>query len=76
MIGDSSLSEQAKLLEEAAKKEDREYIDANHEAMMTMYDRIVSVIRSGSQEEMVEDADDAEEILEFAPADDEEGGRE
>ena len=77
MIGDSTLSENAKLLEEAAKKEDRGYIDANHEAMMTMYDRLVSVIRSGSQDKTEEtDADDTEEILEFAPAEAEEGGRE
>ena len=39
-IGAKTLSEQAKALEAAGKKEDADYIHAHHEAVMELYDRV------------------------------------
>ncbi len=77
MIGAMDLSETARLLEEAAKRSDRQYIDDNQSAMLAKYDRILDVIRGAfpgePQEEEAPDEDD--DILEFdAVGTDEEGG--
>lgn len=68
-IGAMSLSEEARLLEGAAKEGDRSYIDENHDKMTKEYDRIVSVIGVGTG-----DAAD-EDIIEFDASPDREGGR-
>lgn len=76
MIGAMTLSENARLLEEAAKKDDRAYIDANHEAMLTQYERVLDAIVpeevTGISTES--DSEDEDEIIEFAPSGDGEGG--
>ena len=41
-IGAKTLSEQAKALEAAGKKEDTDYIHAHHEAVMELYDRVAA----------------------------------
>ncbi len=70
-IGATGLSELAKSLEMAAKSGDRGFIDDNHEAMLTIYDRLLSVIKDDGEGF----EDDEEEILEFAPSgDNPEGG--
>lgn len=75
MLGDTALSEKAKLLEEAAKKEDRSYVDSYHEEMLTMYDRLIAVIRGTFEgEDETGSSDTSDEILEFAPVEDAEGG--
>ena len=75
MIGAMSLSESARLLEEAAKNGDSRYINDNHEAMLTLYDRVLDVIRPKDSEDHAADIDDGEEIFEFEPSDgSEEGG--
>ena len=45
MIGAMDLSETARGLETAAKSQDRDCIDHNHEAMLAMYDRVLDVIK-------------------------------
>ena len=47
MIGALELSENARLLEEAAKAGDREYIDAEHDVMLALYDRVLNAISPG-----------------------------
>ncbi len=86
MIGAMNLSECAKQLEDAAKCGDRAYIDANHEAMMTRYDRVLSEIvpevdvefvpadEASGEEEVLEFGAADNEIMEFAPLDEGEGG--
>ncbi len=72
MIGAMVLSENARLLEEAAKKGDREYIDNNHEAMLVMYDRVLNAIRPEDEKDLPEGEDtaDDDDILEFGPVED------
>ncbi|MBQ6575672.1 MAG: response regulator [Lachnospiraceae bacterium] len=77
MIGAMDLSEIARGLETAAKSSDRDYIDQNHETMITMYDRVLDAIGKDDEEPLTESAavDDDDDILEFDPeGDDEEGG--
>ena len=82
MIGALTLSEEARLLEEAAKSNDREYVDEYHEAMMTSYNKVLEMIGPGpskafSEEDMPgsEEEDDSDLVLEFAPDNgDAEGG--
>lgn len=53
-IGAETLSEMAKKLEAAGKKDDISYIKENHSAMTTEYKRVISIIKEGlpaSQEE-------------------------
>ena len=66
MIGAMELSELARSLETAAKSDDRAFIDDNHEAMMTVYNRVLSVIQD--EERTLDDTGEEEEILEFAPS--------
>ena len=75
MIGAMQLSEAARELEEAGKKNDREYIDANHEAMLVMYDRILSILPAAVDESVADEvsASSDDDILEFGPMG-EEGG--
>ncbi len=79
MIGALKLSESARLLEEAGKKGDREYIDDNHADMLALYESVLDVLRIGN-ENAESDAPDSEaeednDILEFGPSGDtEEGG--
>ncbi len=76
MIGAMQLSESARLLEEAGKKNDREFIDANNGAMLVMYDRVLDIL--SSSDETGSGSDDTgteDEIMEFGPeGTDEEGG--
>lgn len=75
MLGDAALSEKAKLLEEAAKKEDRSYVDLSHTDMITAYERLIAVIRGTFEgEDETGSSDTSDEILEFAPVEDAEGG--
>ena len=82
MIGAAELSESARLLEEAAKNGDAGYVQANHDAMMTVYDRILGVISPEAAKEVSDDpgqnmrdtSDD--EVIEFDPVGDAgEGGQ-
>lgn len=79
MIGALDLSEVARGLEVAAKSGDRDYIDANQETMLTMYERVLGAIKDNNapeQESMTEPvAEEDDEIIEFDPSGpDEEGG--
>ncbi len=79
MIGAMDLSETARGLETAAKSQDRDYIDHNHEAMLAMYDRVLDVIKemTGNTADTADaqEAEDDDEIIEFDPMQDEpEGG--
>ncbi len=65
MIGAMNLSEAARLLEQAAKSGDREYVDANHEAMMVLYERVLSIILADDQD--VDQTEPDDDILEFEP---------
>ncbi len=67
MIGAILLSDAARDLEAASKKGDREYIDANHESMLVMYDRVLSVIGKDDKQTGEEAVSDDEEIFEFSP---------
>lgn len=74
MIGAIDLSERARLLEEAGKGGDREYIDANMEEMLKMYDRVLDMLRSTNEqsasEPVADAADEDDDILEFGPSGD------
>ncbi len=77
MIGAMELSEAARLLEEAAKKDDRAYIEEGHGEMMTKYESILNAIGGGGKEYPKPLAED--DIIEFEaagnePDGDEEGG--
>ena len=48
MIGADALSEDARRMEEAAKGEDREYIEANHAALLAEYSEITEKIREAA----------------------------
>ena len=65
MIGDKSLSEEAKSLEMAGKGNDLEFIEKNHRAVMDHYTRtaegIIKALRLRDEDE------DEFEILEFPP---------
>ena len=77
MIGAISLSEDARLLEEAAKNGDISYIKENHEPMLAKYDRVLNVIGQTETRTSDSGADNSmdDEVIEFAPAgDDTEGG--
>ena len=79
MIGAMDLSETARGLETAAKSQDRDYIDHNHESMLAMYDRVLDVIKdmAGDTANTSDTAapEDDDEIIEFDPVEDEpEGG--
>ena len=79
MIGAMDLSETARGLETAAKSQDRDCIDHNHEAMLAMYDRVLDVIKemTGNTADTADaqEAEDDDEIIEFDPMQDEpEGG--
>ncbi|SCW50487.1 Signal transduction histidine kinase [Ruminococcaceae bacterium YRB3002] len=62
MIGASVLSDMAKDLEMAAKRDDADFIQANHAGAMKEYKQITDVIAV-----FAVDDDDDQEILEFAP---------
>ena len=65
MIGDKSLSEEAKALELAGKNRDLEFIEKNHRAMMEHYTRTAQGIAKVLK---VKDTDEDDfEILEFPP---------
>ena len=72
MIGATALSERALALETAAKAEDEQFIQANHDAAMAEYKRLVEGIVKAYEEpaeaETVEESDDTE-VMEF-PIDD------
>ena len=76
MIGVMDLSEAARLLEEAGKSGDTEYIKSNQDAMLAKYDRILEAIRSETESASKEEApeDDDAEVFEFDAAGEEEGG--
>ncbi len=67
-IGDAALSEAAKALEDAGKREDLEFIHRHDEAMFTAYGELAALIRRllGMPEPTAEEADD--DVLEFGPA--------
>ena len=78
MIGAADLSESARLLEQAAKSGNSNYVYSNHDAMMTVYERVIMAIRpEGSDDkEDTPDNDAADEVIEFDPVGDGgEGGR-
>lgn len=66
-IGAEALSELAKKLEAAGKKEDISYILENHAEMTAEYRRVVQVIKEGlpKPEEQDEEADMAEDLMEL-----------
>ncbi|MBP5178526.1 MAG: Hpt domain-containing protein, partial [Lachnospiraceae bacterium] len=65
MIGDKSLSEEAKALELAGKNRDLEFIEKNHRAMTEHYTRTAQGIAKVLK---VKDTDEDDfEILEFPP---------
>ncbi len=74
MIGALDLSECARLLEEAGKGGDREYIEANMEEMLKMYDGVLDILRSTNEqsasEPVADAADEDDDILEFGPSGD------
>ncbi len=69
MIGADSLSEQARLLEEAAKKEDENTLLSNHEKFITTYKAVLDEIRAeyGTSDESAEETEEDDDILEFSP---------
>ena len=67
MIGAMDLSEEARLLEEAAKTGDREYVDARHETMLAAYDKLLEMIGPAPAAAEVETADDSDVVFEFSP---------
>ena len=75
MIGAMKLSEAARLLEEAADNNDRDYIDKNHADMLEGYENVIAAIgddgsmdaKGGPAGTHVEEAD-GYEILEFTPS--------
>ena len=66
MIGAAALSETARRLEEAAKKEDVDTIRKGHPQLMPAYRNILEALRSESGEESSGDTG-TEDIFEFAP---------
>ena len=70
MIGAMNLSEAARQLEAAAKSGDRKFIDDNHEAMLVLYERVLSIIAPDMPDGETESAAE-DDILEFEP----EGGQ-
>ncbi|MDO4537977.1 MAG: response regulator [Coriobacteriales bacterium] len=78
MIGAGSLSEMAKTLEEAAKREDAQVIEPLHPKMMRAYEELCDGLRAfigtqtGTEAEVEGGFEDEDEILEFLP-DGEEG---
>ncbi|MCR5788807.1 MAG: response regulator [Lachnospiraceae bacterium] len=68
MIGALSLSEQARVLEEAAKEGDGETVRKKHPALLTAYEELLNAIEalSGEKEPEKKSASD-DEILEFDP---------
>lgn len=63
MIGAEELSEKAKALELAAKEENIEFVEQNHDEMMNRYNEVIDAISSVNDFESEED----DEILEFFP---------
>ncbi|MEE3468155.1 MAG: response regulator [Eubacterium sp.] len=83
MIGAASLSETARRLEDAAKKQETEILEKEHPVMLPMYEELLMALKTNDAEEEspeimefgpAEESED-EEIFEFAPVS-EEGGSE
>ncbi len=75
MIGAMDLSEEARLLEEAAKTGDREYVDARHETMLAAYDKLLEMIGPAPEVSETVEESDSDVVFEFSPGeDDTEGG--
>ncbi len=75
MIGAAQLSESARLLETAGKEGDRAYIDAHHDAMLLMYEKVLSAISPDGMKNKPEgDGREDEDVLEFSPDESPEGG--
>lgn len=78
MIGALELSERAKLLEEAAKREDIDFVRSNHDAMLSEYERVLHAIDPDGEtnEDAVGAKAEDDDILEFIPdTDGPEGGK-
>ncbi len=74
MIGAMGLSESARLLEQAAKSGDADYVRDNHDAMMSAYERVLTAIHQDEPD--VSEELPADDIIEFDPVgDDGEGGQ-
>lgn len=70
LLGADSLSEQARELEEAAKREDGSYIEQHHQALMDAYTATARRVREilGQEKEVAgKEPDDGAEISETAP---------
>ncbi len=68
MIGASALSEKARKLEEAAKQYNREYIDVNHDDMMSKYLVVIEAIKNEMGPVDTSGQTDDSDILEFSPS--------
>ena len=78
MIGANELSDIAKLLEDAAKKENKDIIKLNHPLLVPRYAELMDAISKTPgvvKDDIVnENKDQDAEVLEFAPSDDNNGG--
>ena len=74
MIGAMDLSESARLLEQAAKEGNADYVRDNHDSMMSAYERVLTAIDQDDTKASEELP--ADDIIEFDPmGDDAEGGQ-
>ena len=73
MIGATDLSDTARLLEQAAKSGDRDYVTANHDAMIAMYERVLETLADGEDANLDETGRQDGDVLEFEPNDPEGG---
>ena len=75
MIGATELSDNARILEDAAKEENRAFIDSNHDVMVNMYDRVLKAIDPDVDDKDPRNGGPAEEddVIEFGPVGDDVG---
>ena len=71
MIGAAQLSETARRLEDAAKKQELEIIEKEHPVLMPMYEELLEVLKSEDtttgESEVLEFAPGGDGVMEFAP---------
>ena len=78
MIGAADLSESARLLEQAAKAGNSDYVYSNNDTMMTVYERVIMAIRPEGPVDTEDTPDNNanDDVIEFDPVGDGgEGGR-
>ena len=68
-IGAEDISEMAKKLEAAGKKEDISYVKKNHQAMVTEYRRVVQIIKDGLSDSKEEEVFEEIELLQLEEED-------